>query len=278
MTALRAPILFARDAEGVRTAYRRLGRGPILLLIHGAEADHTMFLGLMEALAQDFCVVAYDQRDCGATGNGSASYDLADLAGDAARLIGFLPGSSGASRVHVYGTSFGGQVAQVLAARHPHLVDRLVLGSTWAVGRRLDDVNPGAIEQLARLRSQLPGSAERMAAFFFSQPFLAAHPGTVDLFRGTQRSAAQAGRRARMMQAAPPVIDFADITAPTLLLAGSADRLIPPAETFDLARLIMHTEQQELAGLPHVAAIEDCGRVAGAIRNFLLRRSNLDRR
>lgn len=268
MTAIRQPIRFVPD-EGVRTAYRQAGRGPLLLLIHGAEADHTMFLGLMDALADDFCMVAYDQRDSGSTGNGSAPYDLETLAGDAAALIRFLLETSGESRVHVYGTSFGGQIAQVLAARHSHLVDRLVLGSTWAVDRKLRDVNGSAIEQLARLRGQLPGSAEQIAAYFFSQSFLAARPETVELFRGSQRTAAQAARRALMMQAAPPAIAFADITAPTLLLAGSGDLLIPLAETFHLARLIADTRQQELSGLPHAGAIEDPRRVARAIMDFL---------
>ena len=45
------------DVDEVRTAYRKTGRGPLLVLIHGAEADHTMFLGLMDALAGDFTVV-----------------------------------------------------------------------------------------------------------------------------------------------------------------------------------------------------------------------------
>jgi pimeloyl-ACP methyl ester carboxylesterase len=215
-------------------------------------------------------VVAYDQRDSGRTENGGAPYDLEDLASDAAKLIDFLLESSDANRVHVYGTSFGGQIAQVLAARHSHLVDRLILGSTWPVGRKLADVNATALEQLAHLRGQLPDSAEQMAAFFFSQAFLAARPGAVELFRGTQRTVAQAGRRALMMQAAPPVIDWAEVTAPTLLLAGGADRLIPPAETFRLARLIANTRQQELSDLPHVGAIEDPERVAYAIMKFLL--------
>jgi 3-oxoadipate enol-lactonase len=269
MTALRQPLCFVPD-ESVRTAYRQMGSGPLLLLMHGAEADHTMFLGLMDALAGDFSVVAYDQRDSGSTENGSALYDLENLASDAATLIDFLLESSGGKSAHVYGTSFGGQIAQVVAARHSHLVDRLILGSTWSVDRKLNDVNATAIEQLARLRGQLPNSAEQIAAFFFSQAFLADRPEAVELFRKTQRTPEQASRRALMMQAAPPVIDFADITAPTLLLAGGADRLIPPAETFDLARLIVHTHQQELADLPHVAAIEDAERVARAIRNFVL--------
>ena len=117
--------------ETVRTAYRQIGSGPLLLLIHGAEADHTMFLDLMAALAADFSVVAYDQRDSGATENSGEPYGLESLADDAAVLIEFLLQSSVESSLHVYGTSFGGQIAQILAARHPRLVNRLVLGSTW---------------------------------------------------------------------------------------------------------------------------------------------------
>jgi pimeloyl-ACP methyl ester carboxylesterase len=269
MTALGQPIRFV-PCESVRTAYRQAGSGPLLLLIHGAEADHTMFLGLMDALAGDFSVVAYDQRDSGRTESGSEPYDLEHLASDAAKLINFLLESSAGGSVHIYGTSFGGQIAQVLAARHSNLVDRLILGSTWSINRKLADVNAPALEQLAHLRGQLPGSAEEIAAFFFSQAFLAARPGTVGLFRGTQRTVEQARRRALMMQAAPPAIDFADITARTLLLAGGADRLIPPAETFALARLIVNAHQQELSNLPHVGAIEDPDQLAHAIMDFLL--------
>jgi pimeloyl-ACP methyl ester carboxylesterase len=269
MAAHHQPVSFVSD-EVVRTAYRQIGSGPLLLLIHGAEADHTMFLGLMDALASDFSVVAYDQRDSGGTENGSALYDLENLASDAANLITTLLESSTGRSVHVYGTSFGGQIAQVLAARHSQLVDHLILGSTWAVDRKLKDVNAAALEQLARLRGQLPHSADQIAAFFFSQTFLAVRPETVELFRASQRTGEQARRRALMMQAASPVINFADITAPTLLLAGSADRLIPSAETFDLARLIQNTRKLELANLPHVGAIEDPERVAHAIRKFLL--------
>lgn len=269
MAAHHQPVSFVSD-QVVRTVFRQVGSGPLLLLIHGAEADHTMFLGLMDALASDFSVVAYDQRDSGGTENGSALYDLEHLARDAANLITTLLESSSGRSVHVYGTSFGGQIAQVLAARYSQLVDHLILASTWAVDRKLNDVNGAALEQLARLRAQLPHSADQIAAFFFSQPFLAARPETVEMFRATQRTGEQARRRALMMQAASPVIDFADIAAPTLLLAGSADRLIPPAETFDLARRIQNTRKLELVNLPHVGAVENPERVAHAIRNFLM--------
>lgn len=269
MTAQDQPVRVV-PCEGVLTAYRELGTGPLLVLVHGAEADHTMFLRLMDVLSSHFRVVAYDQRDSGTTGNGGTPYGLEDLADDAAELITCLLDTSDEGSAHVYGTSFGGQIAQLLAARHPQLVGRLVLGSTWAVDRPLRDVNADAIGEIARLRGQLPDSAAQIAAYFFSQAFLAARPEVVELFRGVQRTPDQAARRGRMMQAAPPAITFADIKSPTLLLAGGADRLIPPSETFRLAGRIADTQQRELAGLPHVGAIEDPHRVARAIMDFLL--------
>lgn len=68
-------IAFA-TCEGIRTAYRTVGDGPLLFLIHGAEADHTMFLGLSDALSSGYTVVVYDQRDSGRTENGSSPSGL----------------------------------------------------------------------------------------------------------------------------------------------------------------------------------------------------------
>jgi len=75
------------EANGVVTAYRMSGGGAPLVLLHGGEADHAMFDGLTRALKDDFAVIAYDQRDSGATRNPASPYSLADLADDAAALI-----------------------------------------------------------------------------------------------------------------------------------------------------------------------------------------------
>src|SRR5439155_18151683 len=95
------------EANGVITAYHKTGHGAPLVLLHGGEADHAMFDGLATALNDHFTVVAYDQRDSGATRNPAAPYSLADLADDAAALIHGL----GYDRTHVMGTSLGGLIA-----------------------------------------------------------------------------------------------------------------------------------------------------------------------
>jgi pimeloyl-ACP methyl ester carboxylesterase len=90
----------------------------------------------------------------------------------------------------------------------------------------------------------------------------------LDLFRGRSRDAAQKRRRAGML-ARPCAADPAAIRAPTLLLAGGADRLIPPDATFELARSIAGAKTLALPGVPHIGAMEAPRQLATAVRAFL---------
>ncbi len=53
------------EANGTSISFKRSGKGPPLLLLHGAEADHSMFDAFGPMLSDDFTVIAYDQRDFG---------------------------------------------------------------------------------------------------------------------------------------------------------------------------------------------------------------------
>jgi pimeloyl-ACP methyl ester carboxylesterase len=55
------------EANGTSIAYTQRGGGAPVILIHGAEADHSMFDAVGALLAEHFTVIAYDQRDSGAT-------------------------------------------------------------------------------------------------------------------------------------------------------------------------------------------------------------------
>ena len=71
------------------------------------------------------------------------------------------------------------------------------------------------------------------------------------------------------MMSNAPVLDYGKVVAPTLLLAGGADRLIPPHATFELTDHIRGARAVELHVLPHVGALEAPDRIAAAIRSFL---------
>jgi pimeloyl-ACP methyl ester carboxylesterase len=256
-------------SNGVVTAFEKAGHGDPIVLLHGGEADHSMFDGLAPALAAHFTVIAYDQRDSGATQNPPSPYSLADLADDAAALINGL----GYNRAHVMGTSLGGLIAQVLAARHPGRIDRLILSSTWKVNKSPLDVNADAFRTLASYRADTAANAPRIAEFFFPPDYLRARPELIDIFRGTNRDDGQKARRGAML-ARSVAADLATFDRPTLLLVGGDDRVIPNAETFALARDLACVETKTIAQAGHVASIQAPERVAEAVTAFLNSRKN----
>ena len=251
-------------ANGITIAFELRGSGPPLLLMHGNEADHTMFDALTEHLAANFTVIAYDQRDCGQTENRAEPYTLADLGGDAAALIAAL----GLPSAHVYGSSLGGLVAQSLAARHPERVDRLVLGNTWRAGLSPAEFNPEEIKQLAAYRADLAANAARIAELFFPPPFIQARPSIVEMFHDSGRSEGKRARRGAVIGQTAPA-DLSSFPRPVLLITGSEDRVIPPAATAALADTIPDARLVTLDGIGHVGSIQAPERVARVITGFL---------
>lgn len=252
------------DVNGTSIAFKRIGDGAPLILIHGAEADHSMFDAFGAVMAEHFTVVAYDQRDSGATRNPAVPYGLNELADDAAGLIAAL----GHERAHVFGTSLGGAIAQVLAIRHPSCVDRLVLSSTFRVGVPPLSINPEVFPKLAALRTGLPGTAREIAAYFFASAHIAAHPEVVGIFAGKGRSDAQKQRRSAIL-AQPVEVDLAAIAAPTLIVVGAEDRLIPPSHSIALADDIPNARTEVIPRVGHVATLQDPAAVAAAVVPFL---------
>jgi 3-oxoadipate enol-lactonase len=222
-----------------------------------------MFAALVPHLARHFTVLAYDQRDCGDTEGPATDCTLADLAGDAHRLIKAL----GFKRAHVFGSSFGGRVAQALALTYPQSVDRLVLGSTWPLPRPYEELCPDA-RVLARLRRALPESAEELATWFFPAAYLQARPELRGIFAQARPQTARSQRRAATV-ATTLDSGVADIVAPTLVLAGELDRVVPASVTLAMADRIRGAEGVLLPGVGHVTALQAPEVVAGHLIRFL---------
>jgi 3-oxoadipate enol-lactonase len=251
------------EANGTSISFRRTGKGPPLVLLHGAEADHSMFDALVPHLADDFTVIAYDQRDSGSTRNPPAPYGFEELGDDAAALIAAL----GYARAHVFGTSFGGVIAQALASRHPERIDRLVLSSTFRPGAPMPSINPD-FARFAEIRSRLPDSIHEFAQYFFTPSYLASHPEALATFAGGKRTDEQKARRGAVIPR-PVSVDLGRITAPTLVLVGAEDRLIPPAHTLSLAREIANARTVTIPNVGHVSARQNPAAVAAAVKAFL---------
>jgi len=114
--------------EGVTIAYRRAGGGPPVVLVHGGGDDSRFWTPQLEALADEFTVVAWDEPGAGGSSDpppGSGLDGYADALAGLIRALGLPP-------AHVVGSSWGGTVALALHHRHPELVATLVLAGTYA--------------------------------------------------------------------------------------------------------------------------------------------------
>lgn len=122
------PFVSVRD---IQVYYEIRGKGPRLLSISGTAGDLRRSPNIFETpLAQQFEILAYDQRGLGQTSRPDIPYTMADYAADADGLLDVV----GWDRCPVIGVSFGGMVTQELALSSLHRVERLVLACTSSGG------------------------------------------------------------------------------------------------------------------------------------------------
>jgi pimeloyl-ACP methyl ester carboxylesterase len=186
-----------------------------------------------------------------------APYGVADMAADTLGVIDAL----GLQRVHLCGASMGGMIAQHLAAAHPQRVKSLALMMTTTGSRRLPQ--PGW-----RVRSALmsrPDGSDPAAVARHLQRLLAVigspaypPPDPAEQMRRLQANVARAWRpagTARQIVAIAADGDrsglVASITAPTQVIHGDADPLVPVAAGHDLARRIRGATADIVPGMGH---------------------------
>jgi pimeloyl-ACP methyl ester carboxylesterase len=119
--------------DGVPIACEVGGRGPPLVLVHGAGSGRWGFDELRPLLEQAFTVTAMDRRGRGESGDGEAHYSIEDEFADVAAVV--AAAGEGAA---LFGHSYGGLVAAGAASRLPRL-ERLALYEPPMGGVLADD-------------------------------------------------------------------------------------------------------------------------------------------
>ena len=138
--------------DGCVISYRLAGKGRPLLLVMGLGADVSAWQDHVPAYSERFLCILVDNRGAGRSGKPPGPYSTAQMAEDCAKVVEAV----GESPVGVVGLSMGGAVAQELALRHPSMVGRLVLVSSWA---RCDEYLLEVLDHL-RVAHEVLGPAE----------------------------------------------------------------------------------------------------------------------
>jgi pimeloyl-ACP methyl ester carboxylesterase len=265
--ALREVSLEQIAVAGLRIAYERAGAGPALVLLHGGLSDSREWRRQLEALSDEFLVVAWDAPGCGQSADPPETFRLPDYADCLAAFIDAL----GLGHPHVLGLSFGGGLALELYRRHPMVPRTLALASAYAgwAGSLPAEVVEERLQQLVRDVDLPP---DQWVPGWLAGLFTEAAPQEVVEEIGAIMSASHpAGVRA--MAHAFAEADLRDVLprihVPTLLLYGDADQRAPLDVAADLHARIPGSKLVVLPEVGHQSNIEAAERFTAEIRSFL---------
>jgi len=250
-------------SEGFGVAYERAGAGPPLLLLSGQSLGPGTWAGVRDDLAAHATVLLVHTRGTGdSRGPVTPGCTTELFARDAVAVLD----DAGVARADVYGFSMGGRVAQVLAARFPDRVGRLVLGATGPGGPH-EVPRAAAVSEVLR-RSATEEGRRALTDLFFSPAFAVAHPALVAEF-----APSAAGRWQRQHHAASTTHDgwdlLAAITAPALVLHGDDDAMTPPGNARVLAARLPHAQLHLVEGGRHGYLQEFRTEASRVVREFL---------
>jgi 3-oxoadipate enol-lactonase len=240
------------------------GQGPVLLLINGWSASGLVWPAEWVArLERRFRVVRIDNRGTGWSRTAPAPFTIGDLAEDAAEVLRAI----GAGPATVVGLSMGGMIAQDLALRHPDLVGRLILAATRPPAPDHIPAPPPVLERELGHLLATPRRGEPLDGYFRAlwEPqcgpgFAARHPERLDELIGQviERPAPRAAviNQLRAIAAWTAAGRPAAITAPTVVVHGELDELMPVGNGMRLARLVPAARYVELPGVGHLVPLE----------------------
>ncbi|MEO0550277.1 MAG: alpha/beta hydrolase [Pseudomonadota bacterium] len=270
------------DANGVSIAYESHGEdnAPAILLIMGLGAQLTMWPDqlIKDLVAAGFRAITFDNRDIGLSHKHEGAkapkpipqmlakrigitlktpYRLSDMAADANGLMEAL----GIDAAHVVGVSMGGMIAQHLAALYPQRVSSVTAIMTTTGNPKLPRPGREVFEAMIR-RGPPPETREGRIDASVATFGVIGTPGEDHDTNGMRdRITASYDRNydpaglARQMAGIIASGDFRKMTrrikAPTLIIHGSADPLVPVEGGMDIAKLVPGAQLEVIEGMGH---------------------------
>ena len=252
------------SADGTPIAFRTLGRGPALVVVHGSIATGEQWLPVAEALAGSSTCHLVDRRGRGGSGD-AGPYSL-DAEADDVRAVLAAVGPGAALLAHSYGAVVALQA--LVAGAQPSAV--VLYEPPLPVG---GPVAGPAVEPF----EELVASGDLDAALALALTDVVRVPAPVvaglrsgPLWAGMAALTPTWGREFRAIDGLAPGVDrYAAVRAPTLCLVGGATSAHQVAATAALAGVLPDVRTATLPGQGHFAHVAAPDLVAAEVRGFL---------
>jgi 3-oxoadipate enol-lactonase len=258
---------------GAKIYYESAGSGPPVLLISGQGMTLASWWRTVAELSGSFRVLTFDNRDIGRSSRTAWPYVVAQMAEDATAVLD----AAGVERAHVYGLSLGGMVAQELALRRPERVMALVLGSTTAGGPEAMLADPQPLTFFVRAGAMAPEEAEWAAVpYNYSLRTRREHGDRIaeDIARRVDHGTDTLAYLHQVAAAAThnAVGRLGSIRAPTLVVQGEEDIVMPPPNGQLLAQAIPGAELKTWPNAGHLYTTDE-PEADRYVRRFLISHS-----
>jgi pimeloyl-ACP methyl ester carboxylesterase len=224
--------------------YEEYGIGEPLVIISGASSSTQGSSRLIPIYSNEFRLIIFDKRGEGQSDKPDMPYSTEMMADDVAGLLDAINIDS----AHINGTSLGGMIAQQIAIRHPGKVRSLILVSTYCGGPHSIPFSTEAKKVADKARAgelTAEESVRETIRLFITKEFIDKNPGFVQ--RMMAQMSAQPNNNWGQQQGEASLAHNAyellpDIKAPTLVIHGDADMMLPVENARILASRIPGAE------------------------------------
>jgi len=258
--------------DGVRIFYEEGGPtdGDPVVFVEGLAYGTWMWNWQREPLAESYHTVVLDNRGTGNSDTPEGPYTVAEMAGDVEAVLD----DAGLDDVHLVGASLGGMIAQEYALSSDR-VRSLSLLCTTPGG---EEAVPIPDETLARMLDvpEEYGPAETIRYKMqpaFTDEFVEENTDIVDRIVDWRLETDPSETAYEWQSAAAGTFDasdrLGDLDVPTLVMHGTADRVLPVENAHLLAEALPEAELVTVEGAPHLFFIERAERVTAELRGFL---------
>jgi 3-oxoadipate enol-lactonase len=253
--------------QGAKIYWDESGDGEPLLLIMGLGYPSCAWHRTRPVLEKRYRTIAFDNRGVGRSEMPAGPYPIALMASDAAAVLD----AAGVDSSHIFGTSMGGMIAQEFALQYPQRVRSLILGCTAPGGPRAVRAEPAAMQMLMARGNMTREQAERAA-----QPFIY-HLGTpqnlieedLEIRRPWFPHADAYMAQLQGILAWKAYSRLSQISAPTLVIHGESDRLVPAGNGKLIAETIPGAKLVILSNASHIFTTDQPEAAHRAIQDFL---------
>jgi pimeloyl-ACP methyl ester carboxylesterase len=259
------------DVNGIKVAFGVLGSGPPLVLIMGYRLSSLAWpLDFIEALAERFTVVLFDNRGTGASDKPTIGYEIPNMARDVSGLLDHLE----IARTNVLGYSMGGAIAQEFVRQFPDRVLGLVLCATMCGGPRATYAPPSVVRVMRELDGLTPEEiARQIWTVTYSPGYLESHRELAENQMRREIAAPTPLHAADLQYQAFAEFDCSkalpNIRVPTLVMTGDLDRLVAPQNSRFIAGLIPGARLIVIPGCGHRMMWEATDECVGFVTEFL---------